>query len=248
MKATILSLLLCILPGTLLAQEIKTLKIATESWAGYTEKDGSGVFFDITNAIFSPHGFEISIEFVPYKRALRLLEEHRADAMYGTYSEKEENKAYIITPNYPIDTETTVAMFKRNEQVKWDGPRSLLRYKSGWVRGYDYHEAIAVQPGFTEVTDTAQGLSMLQSGRFDIYLNPRIELLSSLQSEPKLDQSDYQIETILINGLYMAFAKSERSRQLTAIYDQEFPNLLKSGKLKAIFSKYGRDIPYPEFN
>ena len=143
-----------------------SIKITTESWDLYTNTDGSGLFLDITRAIYEPRGIRIDLEFVPYKRALHSLENGNADAMYGTYSTEKEGKPYLFTPRIPIDKERTVAIFERDNHADWQGQTSLAKAQLAWVRGYDYHESLEVEIGdYVEVTDSRQGLTMLSAGR-----------------------------------------------------------------------------------
>ena len=76
--------LLCLWANPHASSNPASIHIATESWDLYSNTDGTGLFLDITRAIYEPRGIRIEVEFVPYKRALRLLEQQKADAMYGT--------------------------------------------------------------------------------------------------------------------------------------------------------------------
>ena len=110
------------------AENNQSVHIATESWDNYTNLDGSGLFLDISRAIFEPRGTQMKVDYVPYKRALHLLESKNADAMFGTYSAEKEGKAYLLTPNYPIDKEQAVAIFDRSKNGRWLGlPIRLVR-------------------------------------------------------------------------------------------------------------------------
>ncbi len=238
--------LLCFFAGTGVGSEPKNINIATESWDLYTNADGTGLFLDITNAIFAPRGIGVEVEFVPYKRALLLLQQQKTDAMYGTYSTEKEGKAYLFTPRLPIDKEVTVAMYDPDRNGDWRGQQSLAKAQLAWVRGYDYHESLEVPIAqFDEVVDSEQGLKMLQAGRFDYFLDHSGALQDTI-SRIEFDTSGYRIESVIEENVYMAFANTDRGRQLAAIYDQGLEQLIESGELRDIFARY--DLAYPFAN
>ncbi len=225
--------------------KIEQIQIVSESWDKYTNADGTGLFLDITRAIFEPRGIDLDVEFLPYKRALLRLQAQTADAMFGTYSAEKEGKDFLITPINPIDKEQTVAIYKPGQKIEWQGPLSLQNARLAWVRGYDYHENLPVKvDGFSEVTNSEQGLTMLRAGRFDFFLDHAGELYDTI-TRTGFDTNGYQTETVLEENVYMAFAKTPRGERLAALYDKGFDELMSNGKLKAIFSKYNINYPFP---
>lgn len=225
--------------------KIEQISIVSESWDKYTNSDGTGLFLDITRAIFEPQGIDLDIEFLPYKRALLRLQAQSADAMFGTYSAEKEGKDFLITPLNPIDKEQTIAIYKPAKTVEWQGPLSLQDARLAWVRGYDYHENLPIKVnGFSEVANSEQGLTMLRAGRFDFFLDHAGELYDTI-ARTGFDTAGYQTNTVLEENVYMAFAKTARGERLAAIYDKGFNELKSNGKLQAIFSKYNINYPFP---
>ncbi len=238
------SLLLFFMPINIQADEkIDQISIVSESWDKYSNLDGSGLFLDISRAIFEPQGISLEIEYIPYKRALHRLKVQTADAMYGTYSAEKEGKDYLITPRSPIDIEQTVAIYKATDSLNWHGVATMENLRLAWVRGYDYHENLPIEiKNFTEVTNSEQGLDMLKVGRFDFFLDHAGELYDTIK-RIGFKTSDYQSNIVLEENVYMAFANNHKGKKLSEIYDKEFERLKKSGELKAIFDQY--DINYP---
>ena len=234
----------CFSSANVLGAEINSINVATESWDKYTNQDGSGLFTDITRAIYEPQGIEVIVEFVPYKRALNLLERRKADAMYGTYSAEVEAKPYLITPTNPIDKEQTLAIFKRSKVTLWQGQNSLINRELAWVRGYDYDTNLGIQvKKVSEVVDSQQGLSMLQADRFDFFLDHSGALIDTI-NRIDFDVSDYRMEPVIEEDLHMAFANTERGQELARIFDQGIAELKRSGDLKTIFERYQINYPF----
>lgn len=223
--------------------EVETINIVSEAWDKYANPDGSGLFLEITRAIYESAGIQVSIEFLPYKRALHRLKAKSADAMYGTYSAEKEGKDYLITPVNPIDKERTVAIYRLSDTDAWQGPGSLQNGSLAWVRGYDYHENLPFLPkDFFEVADSEQGLAMLAAGRFDYFLDHAGELSDTIK-RTGFDTRPYGVRTVLEENVYMAFSDTKRGERLASLYDAGFRKLKLSGELKRIFRRY--DFAYP---
>ncbi len=236
--------LLCLWTNPQASSNPASIHIATESWDLYSNTDGTGLFLDITRAIYEPRGIRIEVDFVPYKRALRLLEQQKADAMYGTYSTEKEGKPFLYTPRMPIDKERTVAIFDQARIGSWSGQASLNNAQLAWVRGYDYHENLEVKiDEFAEVVDSEQGLNMLQAGRFDYFLDQSGALQDTI-SRINFDTGGYRIETVIEENVYMAFANTDKGRQLAEIYDAGLAQLIESGELRGIFERYELEYPF----
>ncbi len=238
-------LLFCLsLPSVLASSSIERIKIATESWETYTNTDGSGVFLDITRAIFETRGIKMDIEFMPFSRAMFSIENQTADAMYGTYSQEVEQKPFLITPTKPIDVEQTVAIFKTDTVAQWDGEATLQGKQLGWVRGYDYDDYMSFKlDDFTEVVDTSQGLDMLKAERFDFFLDHGGELAYTIRGT-EFEGEDYGTGIVFQDDLFMAFANNERGQVLAKIFDEGMTQLRETGQLKAFFDKYEMRYPF----
>ena len=231
------------IPAASANTNIERISIATESWETYTNQDGSGLFLDITRAIYEPLGIKLDVSFMPFTRAMFSIENQSADAMYGTYSAEIEQKPFLITPQRPIDVEQTIAIFKRNNINEWQGEESLKNKQLAWVRGYDYNDYLSFKlEKFTEVVDTQQGLDMLAAGRFDVFLDHGGELSYVLKTTD-FDTTAYETGIVFEDDLFMAFANNERGRELAKLFDEGITRLKDNGQLRAMFEKY--DMRYP---
>jgi hypothetical protein len=73
----------------LFAQELdknKTIFIVTPEWDGQTNKDGTGLFFDIVRSVYEPEGIKMKFEIVPWKRAELMVISDKA-ALLDSYEE-----------------------------------------------------------------------------------------------------------------------------------------------------------------
>ncbi|HOV15660.1 MAG TPA: hypothetical protein PK771_15335, partial [Spirochaetota bacterium] len=75
----------------LFSQEGKQILIVTDEWEGTTNKDGTGLYFDIIREVFKEDGYTFNIKFYPYARSVYLLERKEADLVIGPYKDEVKN-------------------------------------------------------------------------------------------------------------------------------------------------------------
>lgn len=225
-------------------EDIRTIRIVTPSWEGQTGKDGTGLFFDIVRSVYEPVGIKMRYEFVPWKRAEKMLSSKEADAMLDVHRQNVGDE--MLMPKYPMVVDYVVAVFKKG-RFGWKGPESLSGKNAIWLRGYDLHKnpnMKGVNFGKREEVDEyRQAWGMLERDRTDVYLEVLVDVQAYI-SKNKIDMAPYQTETLWGEKGYMAFSKSEKSEKLIRIYDKRIIELFKSGKLKALFEKWG-SYPFP---
>ena len=90
---------------------------------------------------------------------------------------------------------------------------------------------------FTEVRDSAQGLNMLQGNRIDYFIDHAGTLRDAIK-RIGFDAGAYQVEAVIVENVYMAFALIEKGRTLAEIYDSGLRKLIASGELQSIFARY----------
>lgn len=60
--------------------------VATDEWSSYTNKDGTGYYFDVLRAIFPAPEYELDIKIVPYARSLSMVKDGSAQVVLGIES------------------------------------------------------------------------------------------------------------------------------------------------------------------
>ena len=64
MKTLLIILFLSI--SSLSAEDIddNNINLVTDSWEGWTNRDGSGFYFDLFRLVYSPLGYSINVQFI----------------------------------------------------------------------------------------------------------------------------------------------------------------------------------------
>ena len=218
--------------------KIETINIATPEWEGQTNKDGTGLFFDIIRSVYEPLRITMNFQLVPWKRAEQMVMAGKADALLDMY--KEDMPESILSPMYPLVVEHSVAVLKKDRIKEWKGPVSLDGMHAVWIRGYDYHKSRhlkGLKLKWTEIDDYTNAWNMLDSRRVDVYLDAYLDVRNFIKAN-NIHAPGYRLEIIGSDKGYVVFSKSEKGEELARIYDKRIIELFESGELKKIFEKW----------
>jgi polar amino acid transport system substrate-binding protein len=223
------------------AGEVNNIYIVTPSWEKITNEDGTGLYFDIVQLVYQPFSIKLDYRIVPWKRAVKMVNFHEADALLGGYYISREGISDLF-PHYPIGSEAASVLCKKSTIENWQGHKSLTGLKLAWIRDYNYNRYLNVRIDWQETDYEKQGWKLVDTGRIDCYME-NLNILHRYIKENKVDMSKYDIHIVYTRNLFMRFANTPKSRRLIEIYDSRMPGLIKSGEIKKLFDKWG--FPYP---
>ena len=224
-------------------EDYTTIDIVTPSWENVTNKDGSGLYFDILRKIYDPYDIELKFTIVPWRRAVDMVKNKQSDTMLGGYYVVSDEVKDLF-PRYPIGREVLAALIKKGPATVWEGKKSVAHKNVVWIRGYNYHKYLDVSTNGMEIDREAQGWKMVESGRADAYFE-NINFLNRYIKNEKVDMGQYEIHIISERPLFARFSNTPKSRKLIEIYDSRMPELLEQDEIRRLFDKWG--FPYPSF-
>ena len=217
------------------SKKITEIHIVTPDWQDQTNKDGSGLFFELIRKIYEPCGLKMTYEIMPWKRAEDMINKKHADAMLCA-----RNRKGRLTTKYPMFVEYTAVVFKKDNIKKWEGINTLNKKKVIWIRGYDFHKDKKLKHlkmKWHELNSHKQAWTLIDADRYDFYIDALIDMEMYIKNNIK-DMTPYQIEILWSENTYMSFAKTERSDKLIKIFDKKIIELFKSGELEKLFKKW----------
>ncbi len=229
------------------ADETSAIHVVCDEWPGFTNKDGTGVYWEIVKTIYEPAGISVKTEVMPWKRADYTVLYKKADAIVGDYYLKEQAGKEFLYPAWHLSVEDPIiAVFKKRTISDWEsrGIQSLKGKTVGWIRGYEYDkkEWLNVQMNKYELASVIQGMKMLAVDRLDVL----IDYISTIEPEAikagiNLDR-DYDSKVVKLGEkLFLKFANTRRSKQLIKIFDDRMTELAKSGEIDALYQKWGHN-------
>ncbi len=216
------------------------VRLVSEYWVGYTNRDGSGLAWEIMREVFGPAGVRVDQRNVPYTRSVGLVQRGEADAWLGSYlGEVREN---VIYPRWPYDADPIVALGLVGKPVP--DLQSLKTYRLAWMRGYGYQKYLPGPLEFQEIERRSGILGMLERGHADFYIDAFTEAADLLKSGPQPER--FRITSLTRLPLYVGFADTARGRALADLFDRRMAELVQSDKLRAIFHRWQQPYPFDE--
>lgn len=213
------------------------VRLASEVWLDYTNADGTGLAWEVLRKVFEPAGVKVKAISVPYSRAIGLVKRGEADAWVGSYHEENADNTY---PRWHFDLDHIYALGLASRPVPTQ--ETLGQFRLAWVRGYDFNSYLPYVDRYREVQRREGILPMLEYGRVDFYIDALTEVDYVLAQAP--DPSVFRRTHLAELPLYLAFAKTPEGRALKAIFDQRMDELVPSGQLREIFTRWQQPYPF----
>jgi polar amino acid transport system substrate-binding protein len=236
-KAAFLIILLLFCPmsqGATAGGEPGEIVLASEEWANATNKDGTGLYWDIFRAVYEPVGIKTKFIIRSYKGSVSLVKKNQADAAVGIHPDKIQG---ALSSRYPFVKDYLLVLFKKNRFDQWNGQETLKNRKIGWIKGYSYDDYLEVSVTKREFLRRKSILQQLDRDQIDFFMDTRNDVESVL-NKGIIDVTRYTVETVLELERYLVFADNKKGKELKKIFDNRFPYLVQSGEIEKLFAKW----------
>ena len=208
--------------------------LASEEWANATNRDGTGLYWDIFRAVYEPVGIKTKFIIRSYKGSVSLVKKNQVDAAVGIYPE--EIKGALFS-KYPFVKDYVLVLFKKNKLSQWNGQETLKNKKVGWIKGYSYDDYLEVPVIKKEFNRRENIMRRLDNDQLDFFMDTRNDVESVL-NKGIIDVTRYTVETVLELERYLVFANNKKGQELKKIFDHRFPQLVQSGEIEKLFAKW----------
>ncbi len=207
---------------------------ASEEWSNATNRDGTGLYWDIFRAVYGSVGIKTKIIIQSYDDSVGLVKQHKADAAVGIYPDVIRGTVFS---RYPFVKDYVLVLFKKDRFVQWDGQQTLKNRKVAWIKGYSYDEYLEVPVIKKEFYSREAILRRLDNDQIDFYMDTRNDVEAVLNNEI-IDITRYTVETVLELDRYLVFANNNKGKKLKNIFDYRFPHLVESGEIERLYDKW----------
>jgi polar amino acid transport system substrate-binding protein len=216
--------------------QIKTISIVAPVWEGYTNKDGTGVYWEVLKEIYEPLGISVKPKNVPWNRAMKMVSKYRTyNGIVGEYRDSEED---VIFPMYAIDIEYLSVLSKNSSNVTFKDLDSLTGKTVGWIKDYEVIVKSNRDFKLREFRNIKQGIELLNAGKIDFLIDDWDEIAAAMK-EANMTPENYSVDEMPEGkDIYTAFSVDNLSKELIKIYNERIPVLAKSGRLEAIYKKW----------
>ncbi len=241
-SVTVILLLLC--SGNGFAGN-KVVNIATEpAWTPYWNKDfdSGGFFVEITAEAFKRVGYDIKMNWVPWKRAQELSFSGKYDALLGCYHTDERAKK--LEYSAPVTTAEVVLFELAGRNIKFSNLRDLSPYTIGVIRGYANTVAFDTADYLkkVEAVDSIISIRMLLGGRTDLIINSRkvIEHLINTEFNSEKDNVSVVMPVLQSSNVHIGFSKANPNHvEIKNAFNKGLDEIKKDGTYDRIMKKHG---------
>ncbi|MDM8537161.1 transporter substrate-binding domain-containing protein [Desulfobacterales bacterium HSG17] len=221
-----------------------SINIVCAEWPGFTNQDGTGLYWELVKEVYEPLGFKVHTKIVPWKRAGLMIERKIADALVGDYYYSQKDGKERLYPKWHLSVEDPLLAIFKKELHEIEGFDSLSGKSIICMRGYDFDKIYLkdIQHEMHQVDSVKKGLSLIKNDRYDVFLDYRYNMKNAYR-ESDIDLLIFKTVVMKVgNKLFLNFSNTENSKRLIKIYDQRIPELLDNGKLEEICKKNNSNI------
>lgn len=206
----------------------------------------TGIAYEIVTEAMKKAGHTVSVEIMPWARALDTVKEGGADAVFTAYKTPEREQ--FLNYSAEVLVPQVVSFFvAKDSAITFDGDLAKLsKYKIGVVNQISYGSVIddaikgGVLPNVEKSNDSDSNVKKLLSGRFDVMPSNRYVAQYFLKQQGALDQVKELTPEAQNLPSYIAFTKARDTSKLKADFDAGVAAMKASGDYQRVLDKYAR--------
>lgn len=228
----------------------ESLHLVTEAWAPYVyEHNGEpvGLDYEITREVLRRLDIGVTLQFLPWKRALLALDQGQADGILDIFrlAERESQMVYI---SEPLSEVQFVLFFARNRPypyAKLDDLRDLL---IGTSPGYWYNNGAFRNSKLFNREDAPSheaNFGKLVRHRVDLVINDR-RAGSHLAAQMGLGgQLGYNSKALGNDALYLALRRTPEMEELAMDFADELQRFKREARYTELQTRYAEPADAP---
>ena len=208
--------------------------LASEEMTNATNRDGTGLYWDIFRAVYEPIGIKTKFLIRSYNGSVSLVKKNKVDAAVVSDSNIIQGGVFS---KYPFAKDYVLVLFKKSKVNQWAGQETLKNRRVAWIEGFSFDDYLEV-PVIKKIFNRRETiLRQLDSDQIDFFMDTRNDVESVL-NKGIIDVTSYTVETVLKLDRYLVFANSKKGKKFKSIFDKRFPNLVKSGEIEKLLAKW----------
>ncbi|MFC4159315.1 substrate-binding periplasmic protein [Chitinimonas lacunae] len=245
--------LLILLPS-LSAVHATPLLLASAEFPPFREKIGDsyrGADYEIVTQVFERLGYQVTVQFYPLQRALKLAEKGAVAGFFTLTRNPERERIFLFTA--PVSTVTDVLFKRRLDTLTWQNLSDLRGYRVSASEGYNYAPGLLanLKLGGAQLSMVVgekpeyEHLRQLSAGLVDLAICEVSVCSSLIQQHPdRFGHIDY-IDRPLgeTRSFHLGISRKHPNAEgLVAAFDAELAKFAAEGKRAEIFKRYGMRV------
>ncbi len=223
-------------------------KVVTSDYPPYSFTEGhtqKGMAIDVLKEAFARMKVELSIEFMPFPRAIQLFRTAEADGIFP-FAVKEDRLAFTLYPKEPLIADTQSLFVRADSHIAFNGRLAPLGdYVFGKQRdafnGQAFDDAVSAGQirRIEETKDQRQVVLMLVASRFDIAVGPSL-VVKYFAKQTGNATAIKELRPSLGSPLqaYLGLSKQKDFAALSERLDRTIAGMRQDGSYQRIISQY----------
>lgn len=240
---SLLCIFVCLSAGVGAAEKIT---LATLNWQPFYGEDlpENGFFAALSREAFKRAGYEMELEFMPWKRALEMAKKGKYDGLLGAYFNEDREKEFFYTDSIARNEESFFQ--KKGKNIKYENIDELKQYKVGGLRGSAPVKALQ-EKGMTleEVPDDILNIKKLVGDRIDLIIAGKQQLFYNLNNMADLQKFVGKIEAVeppfKSYDLYCPISKKRSDgTNIVTKFNKALQEMREDGSYDEILKRFGQ--------
>lgn len=161
----------------------ETLNMTSVNWEPFYGENlpENGFFPALAREAFKRAGYEITISFRPWKRALEMARKGKYDGLVGAYYNEDRANTFYFTD--PVAESEEVFVQNKGRGIVYKNLEELKKYEIGGIRGSAQIDELRNMGFQTEVaTNYIMNIKKLNANRFDLLIIGKQKLFYDLEN------------------------------------------------------------------
>jgi len=200
-----------------------------------------GLLVEVVREAFQTQGYEFEINFVPWSRAMVLVQQQRADLLIGAWYSDDRNR--YLQYSEVIFASVIRIIKPKNSTFEYTGISSLRGLRVGTILSYQYNDDFLTDTGIARITSDSllNNIHNLIAGRIDLTLDDHYVVKHMLDTHIDDWQSKLSLveNPLMAKNLYLAANRSNPKHQtIIKAFNLGLAQLKKDGRYDKIVESY----------
>jgi polar amino acid transport system substrate-binding protein len=224
------------------------LRVCSLSLAPQTMKDAddkpAGYAVEILQNVAAALHWRLRIDYLPWARVVSEMKLGRCD-MAMTVLYFKDYAEYMLFPHEAILDQKNVLVVRRGSGIRYDGnlEKFMRRHSIGLYvdkRVNDEFETLRSAPWarVDTVPSAEMNMKKLLVKRFDAIVENDLNVTYEMRKLGKLDEVDILSPPLSVTPAYIVFSRRPESRRRMRQYDAALARFKRTGKFRALASRY----------
>ncbi|MGM0609050.1 MAG: substrate-binding periplasmic protein [Candidatus Muiribacteriota bacterium] len=224
----------------------ETITLATLNWEPFYGESLSeqGFFTALSREAFKRAGYNLKVEFLPWKRALEMAREGKYDGNLGAYFSNDRADTFYFTD--PIAQNEEAFIQNKGRGIKFKNLEYLKQFKIGALRG-GAQTAELREKGFDfeVVSDDILNIKKLHAQRVDLILMGKQQFLYLLETNKQL--KNYKNSFDILEPPYKTFnlyctitKKRSNGEKIVKKVNSSLESMKEDGTYNKILKRFGQ--------